>query len=240
MEDKNPKTGRKTPWCWTVLCQDFKNSPIIFGNQLAKELEGWQHKRLEATLHQCADELLIGAESREEITQVTSLLNFPSSVGCRVSKKKAPIACQFVIYVGFTIPRGYQSLMGELKEAVCQIPGRDQRAISLDNWTKKYRVDVLFTSSGSRPEALPECWPTPQPAADLGLPTCPKHSDILKLTKTTPERTGAASLTSTTLCIGNTAPCWCRSQNPAQPEPGRGEEGMGWLLGGRDPCGCSP
>ena len=48
---------------------------------------------------------------REEITQVaTSLLNFPSSVGHRVSTKKAPLACQSVIYAGFTIPRGYQSL----------------------------------------------------------------------------------------------------------------------------------
>ena len=27
---------------WTRLPQGFKNSPTIFGNQLAKELEGWK------------------------------------------------------------------------------------------------------------------------------------------------------------------------------------------------------
>lgn len=52
----------------------------------------------------------------------TSLLNFPSSAGCRVSTKKASIACQSVIYIGFTVPRGYQSLGSERNEAACQIP----------------------------------------------------------------------------------------------------------------------
>ena len=105
LQCENPQTGRKTQWCWTVLPQGFKNSPIIFGNQLAKELEGWWHKLLDATLRQGADELLLGAEAREERTRVTtSLLNFPSLAGGRVSKKKAPIACQSVIRVGFTTP----------------------------------------------------------------------------------------------------------------------------------------
>lgn len=40
--------------------------PIMLGNQLAKELEGRGHKRLEATLRQCAGELLIGAEARRK------------------------------------------------------------------------------------------------------------------------------------------------------------------------------
>ena len=54
---------------------------------------------------QGADELLLGAEAREERTRVTtSLPSFPSSAGGGVSKKKAPTACQSVIRVGFTPP----------------------------------------------------------------------------------------------------------------------------------------
>jgi len=34
-EWENPTTGRKTQLAWTVLHQGFKNSPTIFGNQLA-------------------------------------------------------------------------------------------------------------------------------------------------------------------------------------------------------------
>ncbi|KAK4810760.1 hypothetical protein QYF61_007734 [Mycteria americana] len=38
-EWENPATGRKTQLRWTVLPQGFKNSPTLFGNVLAKELE---------------------------------------------------------------------------------------------------------------------------------------------------------------------------------------------------------
>lgn len=38
-EWENPETGKESQFTWTVLPQGFKNSPTIFGNQLAKELE---------------------------------------------------------------------------------------------------------------------------------------------------------------------------------------------------------
>lgn len=41
-EWENPTTGRKKQLTWTRLPQGFKNSPTIFGNQLAKELEEWK------------------------------------------------------------------------------------------------------------------------------------------------------------------------------------------------------
>jgi len=41
-EWEHPKSGRKTQLTWTVLPQGFKNSPTIFGNQLAKYLESWE------------------------------------------------------------------------------------------------------------------------------------------------------------------------------------------------------
>ncbi|XP_053909156.1 uncharacterized protein LOC128850194, partial [Cuculus canorus] len=40
-EWENPHNGRKKQLTWTRLPQGFKNSPTLFGNQLAKELESW-------------------------------------------------------------------------------------------------------------------------------------------------------------------------------------------------------
>ena len=62
-------------------------------------------------------------------------------------------------------------------------------------------------------------------------PRCQKHPQ---------NKAADASLVSAMLCVGNIAPLWSRGQNPAQREPGCGEEGMGWVLGGRDPRGSSP
>lgn len=40
----NPETGRRSQLTGTVQPQGFKNSPTIFGNQLAKELENWRRQ----------------------------------------------------------------------------------------------------------------------------------------------------------------------------------------------------
>ncbi|XP_063280133.1 uncharacterized protein LOC134564842 [Prinia subflava] len=40
-EWKNRRSGLKTQLTWTVLPQGFKNSPTLFGEQLAKDLEAW-------------------------------------------------------------------------------------------------------------------------------------------------------------------------------------------------------
>ncbi|KAK4807172.1 hypothetical protein QYF61_024292 [Mycteria americana] len=49
-EWESPTTGRKTQLTWTVLPQGFKNSPTIFGNQLAKELEVRKKENLEGII----------------------------------------------------------------------------------------------------------------------------------------------------------------------------------------------
>ncbi|RMC21446.1 hypothetical protein DUI87_02312 [Hirundo rustica rustica] len=41
-EWENPDTGRRRQLTWSQLPQGFKNSPTIFGNQLARELEEWK------------------------------------------------------------------------------------------------------------------------------------------------------------------------------------------------------
>ncbi|RMC09633.1 hypothetical protein DUI87_13419 [Hirundo rustica rustica] len=58
-EWENPETGRKTQLTWTVLPQGFHNSPTIFGNQLAKELEDWKRQEPEGAVLQYVDDILI-------------------------------------------------------------------------------------------------------------------------------------------------------------------------------------
>jgi len=76
-EWENPKSGRKTQLTWTVLPQGFKNSPTIFGNQLAKDLESWEIPSEEGKLLQCGC-----------ITWTVSLLNFLGSKGTGYLKRR--------------------------------------------------------------------------------------------------------------------------------------------------------
>lgn len=47
---EGPVIETKTQQCWMVFPQGFKNSPALFGDVLAKELEQWQGKKLTVTL----------------------------------------------------------------------------------------------------------------------------------------------------------------------------------------------
>lgn len=91
-EWENPDSGRKTQFTWTVLPQGFKNSPTIFGNQLAKELGTWIPTDIEGALLQYVDDLLIATETKESCIQWTiSFLNFLGLNGYRVSQQKAQL-----------------------------------------------------------------------------------------------------------------------------------------------------
>ena len=90
-----------------VLPQGFKNSPTIFGNQLARELEIWRKENHQGTILQYVDDILIAAESKRQcLTLTVSLLNFLAISGYRVSKDKAQIAQESVTYLGFEILEG--------------------------------------------------------------------------------------------------------------------------------------
>ncbi|KFV55518.1 hypothetical protein N328_01545, partial [Gavia stellata] len=121
-EWENPTTGQRTQCCWTVLLQGFKNSPTLFGNVLAKELEQWRNYHDAVTLLQYVDDLLIGSDSYEACLEATIiLLNFLGLTGYRVSKKKAQIGWEKVQYLGFEITKGQRELSTERKEAICRI-----------------------------------------------------------------------------------------------------------------------
>ena len=121
-EWENSDSGRKTQLTWTVLPQGFKNSPTLFGNQLAKDLEQWERHGA-GTILQYVDDLLIATEMKELcIIWTISLLNFLGLNGYRVSPQKAQIAQQQVTYLGYEIAAGQRTLRTTRKEAVCQTP----------------------------------------------------------------------------------------------------------------------
>ncbi|GAB0210347.1 protein NYNRIN-like [Grus japonensis] len=109
---------------YNYLKGGFKNSPTIFGNQLAKELEMWKKQNPgEGILLQYVDDILIAAGSKETCFEMTiSLLNFLGQGGYRVSRNKAQIGKEAVVYLGFEISQGQRQLGNERKEAICQIP----------------------------------------------------------------------------------------------------------------------
>ncbi|KFO56800.1 hypothetical protein N302_14146, partial [Corvus brachyrhynchos] len=122
-EWKNPSTGRKKHLTWTVLPQGFKNSPTLFGNQLAKELEQWQSPPGEGTLLQYVDDLLVATKTATGCLEWTvSLLNFLGLNGYQVSQQKAQLVQQRVTYLGYEISGGQRSLGTAWKEAIYQTP----------------------------------------------------------------------------------------------------------------------
>ncbi|KFQ11617.1 hypothetical protein N330_13711, partial [Leptosomus discolor] len=122
-EWQSPTSGRKTQITWTVLPQGFKNSPTIFENQLARELETWEPPSKEGTLLQYVDDLLIATKTKLECIQWTvSLLNFLGLNGYRVSRQTAQMVQLQVTYLGYEISKGQRELGTGLKEAICKTP----------------------------------------------------------------------------------------------------------------------
>ncbi|XP_064900790.1 protein NYNRIN-like [Columba livia] len=127
-EWENPHNGRKAQLTWTRLPQGFKNSPTIFGNQLAKELEEWTTRgyiripRQWYLLLQYVDDILIAAETQELCIQVTiGILNQLGMNGYKVSKNKAQIASTTVIYLGCELSQGQRRLGINRVHAICAI-----------------------------------------------------------------------------------------------------------------------
>ncbi|XP_059347584.1 protein NYNRIN-like [Ammospiza nelsoni] len=143
--------GRKTQLTWTVLPQGWANSPTIFGNQLAKELEQWERPLGDGTLLQYVDDPLIATVTEEECIEWTiSLLNFLGLSGYRVSQQKAQLVQKEVVYLGYKVSRGQRSLGAARKEAICQMPKpetvRDLRAfLGMTGWCRLwiYQYGIL-------------------------------------------------------------------------------------------------
>ncbi|KAJ7421513.1 hypothetical protein WISP_42087 [Willisornis vidua] len=111
----NPETGHKVQLTWSVLPQGFKNSPTIFGDQLAIQL-------------------------------TINLLNFLGQSGYRVTKGKAQIAKETLVYLGLEIFRGHRCLSTEWKKVICDLPEpctvREMQAfLGMVNWYRLWIPD---------------------------------------------------------------------------------------------------
>ncbi|KFZ57579.1 hypothetical protein N338_00753, partial [Podiceps cristatus] len=137
---ENPTTGQKMQLCWTVLPQGFKNSPTLFGNELAKELEQWHSKYNTMTLLQYVDDLTSKNRTETRSKAVTiSLLNFLGLTGYRVSPKKKKknkttkntnLHKQTKKEPFILDLKGERKFGVERKEAICQIaPPLNQREL---------------------------------------------------------------------------------------------------------------
>ncbi|RMB92896.1 hypothetical protein DUI87_30634 [Hirundo rustica rustica] len=122
-EWENPQMEHKSQLTWSVLPQGSKNSPTLFREQLAKDLESWEAPPEEGKLLQYVDDILIATRTKEAcVAWTVSLLNFLGLQGYRVSKKKAQVVKQKVIYLGYENSAGQQTLGQDRKEAICQTP----------------------------------------------------------------------------------------------------------------------
>ncbi|XP_050170131.1 uncharacterized protein LOC126639415 [Myiozetetes cayanensis] len=127
-EWEDPDTGRKRQLTWTRLPQGFKSSPTIFGNQLAKELEQWKTTQVKDSpfsyiVLQYVDDILLGTEEQQMCCKLTiELLNMLGQAGYRVSKEKAQLVKQKVIYLGCEISQGVRRLGANRVQAICAIP----------------------------------------------------------------------------------------------------------------------
>ena len=103
--------------------QGFKNSPVLFGEQFAKDLQSWQATPEEGKLLQCMDDLLTASRMKEApVAWTVNLLNFLELQSYKVSKKKAQTVKQKWIYPGYEISAGQWTPGQDHMEAICQIP----------------------------------------------------------------------------------------------------------------------
>ncbi|XP_029467696.1 uncharacterized protein LOC115096759 [Rhinatrema bivittatum] len=106
---ENAHTGIKQQYTWTRLPQGFKHSPMLFGEQLAKDLKMYQV--MYGPVIQYVDDLLLFRETYLECAVATlHLLKTLYSKGYRASKKKAQICKLKVEYLGFQIREGTRRL----------------------------------------------------------------------------------------------------------------------------------
>ena len=112
-EWEDPVGGTKQQLTCTPL-QGFKNSPAIFGEALASDLNSYHLEEYGCWLLQYGYDLLLAAETKEKCWKGTkTLLQLLMEAGYWVSKK-AQICKEEVRYLGFVLKKDtrFQTLVG--------------------------------------------------------------------------------------------------------------------------------
>ena len=108
---------------WTRLPQGFENSPTLFNEALGEDLHEYRVDHPNIVLLQCVDDPMLAATTEKACLEKTgNLLQTLGTLGYQVNAKKAQIAKQKVIYLGYKIKQGWRWLTQAMKEAILQIP----------------------------------------------------------------------------------------------------------------------
>ena len=92
---------------WTRLPQGFKNSPTLFNEALGEDLCEYRTSHPDVVLLQYVDDLMLAATTKEVCLEATGdLLQTLGTLGYRASAKKAQIAKQEFVYLGYKIKQG--------------------------------------------------------------------------------------------------------------------------------------
>jgi hypothetical protein len=119
-EWKDPDTGAKGQLTWNRLPQGFKNSPTIFGEALARDLENCRPKG--CTVLQYVDDTLSSPYLGG--LQKWNRRTTPIPIGSRIqiSQKKSQICLEEVIYLGYHLSQGKRRLGTGRKEVIFWCP----------------------------------------------------------------------------------------------------------------------
>jgi hypothetical protein len=106
---------------WTRLPQDFKNSPTILGEALARDLENCRPKDC-TILQYVADILLVASTPQACKTWTEELLQLLREAGYKAILKKAQICQEEVIYLWYHLSQSKRRLGTRRKEVILQYP----------------------------------------------------------------------------------------------------------------------
>uniref|UniRef100_A0A5F8GMZ7 Reverse transcriptase domain-containing protein n=1 Tax=Monodelphis domestica TaxID=13616 RepID=A0A5F8GMZ7_MONDO len=119
----NESTQTSGQLTWTRIPQGFKNSPTLFSEALAQDLQDFRTIHSEVTLLQYVDDLLLVACTSDDCEQATlALLKALDHLGYRVSTKKASLVQREVKFLGYKLKGGHRWLTQTMKDTILQIP----------------------------------------------------------------------------------------------------------------------
>ncbi|XP_072557235.1 uncharacterized protein [Paramormyrops kingsleyae] len=109
-------------WTWTVMPQGYTESPSVYGQELAKNLEGFTAPG-GSTLVQYVDDLLLCSHTRESCKQDTiAMLDFLAKNGHKASKEKLQLVSQRVKYLGHVLTSEGRSLGPDRVASIQEMP----------------------------------------------------------------------------------------------------------------------